>query len=181
MKTKVKDWVGEASFDSTQKYRWSLTRRFICRGCGDAKGLFECDCRTWKNKVVFIMLNPSTATAEESDPTVTRCEGYARLWKYRRLIVLNIFALRSTDPELLYSDPDPVGRDNNINIQNCSKDAGLIICAWGVHGKYQDRGQKVLEMLRHKKPHYLKLTKEGIPQHPLYLKANLKPKLFSDN
>lgn len=30
--------------------------------------------------VVFIMLNPSTATAGVTDPTMTRCTNYARKW-----------------------------------------------------------------------------------------------------
>jgi len=178
----MKDWVGEATFDRTKKYRYSLVRRFICPRCGDERGLFECElCRDWQDKVVFIMLNPSTASAEKNDPTVARCCAYAILWKFRRLVVLNIFAIRSTDPKILYSDLDPVGPENNINIQNCSKGAGLIVCAWGVHGKHLERGQEVLKMLRHKNPHYLKLTKEGIPQHPLYLKGDLKPKPFFNN
>src|SRR4029077_9263822 len=108
-------------------------------------------------------------------------EGYATLWKYRRLIVLNIFSLRSTDPKKLYKDEDPIGPENNRYIQNCTKDAGVIVCAWGVHGNYLDRGQQVLTMLQHKRPHYLKLTKDGIPNHPLYLREDLKPQLYFQN
>lgn len=184
MKTAVKKeirWVGKARFDPTKKYRYVLTRRFICPACEDQKVLFECDCKTWLDKCVFIMLNPSTATAKKSDPTVRRCEGYATLWRYRRLIVLNIFSLRSTDPKKLYKVEDPIGPHNNRWIQNCTKDAGMIICAWGVHGSYLDRGQQVLKMLQHKRPHYLQLTKDGIPNHPLYLKGDLKPQPYFSN
>jgi hypothetical protein len=35
-------------------------------------------------------------------------------------------------------------------------------------------------MLRHKKVYYLKLSKEGIPVHPLYLNGTLKPKPFKN-
>lgn len=184
MKTAAKKkirWEGEAVFDSTKKYRYALTRRFICPECNDEKTLFVCDCSVWLDKIVFIMLNPSTATAKESDPTVRRCEGYATLWGYRRLVVLNIFALRSTDPDQLYKEEDPVGPDNNRWIQNCTKDAEMIVCGWGLHGNHLGRGRKVIEMLQHKRPHYLRLTKDGIPGHPLYLPGKLKPKLFYNN
>lgn len=174
-------WVGKAKFDPTKKYRYVLTRRFICPDCEGEKVLWKCECETWLDKVVFIMLNPSTATAKVSDPTVRRCEGYATAWKYRRLVVLNIFAIRSTKPKVLYTDKDPVGPKNNRWIQNCTRDAGLIVCAWGTHGAHQGRGQAVLTMLQHKRPHYLVLSKDGIPGHPLYLKGNLKPKPYFDN
>lgn len=155
------DWVGSAQYSPDKKYRYVLHRDFS----------------SWKlpEACVFIMLNPSTATEMVSDPTVRRCEGFARDWGYKRLTVLNIFALRSTDPDVLYDHPDPIGPDNNIYLQNSSKDAGVLVCAWGIHGKYLNRGQNVLKMLAHKKPCYLKLTQDGIPGHPLYLKGSLKP------
>lgn len=155
------DWIGSARYSPDKKHRYVLYRDF-----------FEW---TINKSCVFIMLNPSTATEYKSDPTVRRCEGYARKWGYRRLIVLNIFALRSTNPKKLYRHKDPVGRANNYFIQNSSRGAGVIVCAWGAHGQFMDRGVAVLRMLVHKRPCYLKLTKDGIPQHPLYLKKRLKP------
>lgn len=156
-----KDWTGSAQYSPDKKHRYVLHRDFD----------------VWKlpEACVFIMLNPSTATEMVSDPTVRRCEGYTRAWGYKRLTVLNIFALRSTDPKALYAHADPVGRLNDTFVQNSTERAGLIVCAWGLHGKHLNRGAEVLRMLAHKRPCYLKLTKDGIPSHPLYLKANLKP------
>lgn len=173
-------WHGDAKYDPTEKYRYWLERVFICPDCNDQRTFWKCACATWKKKVVFIMLNPSTATAEVSDRTVKRCENYATDWKFRRLVVLNIFAIRSTDPAILYSDKAPIGPKNNRWIQNCTKDADLIICAWGQHGEHLGRGEAVRQMLRHKKLYYLKLGKNGIPTHPLYLDGNLKPKPLSN-
>jgi hypothetical protein len=128
---------------------------------------------------VFIMLNPSTATADVSDPTVRRCEGFARAWGHDSLVVLNIFAFRSTDPKALYAEPDPVGPENDSYIGRYAKHAvakgGVIVCAWGAHGKHLDRGDTVLGKLMKYGPHYLKTNKGGHPSHPLYLKASLKP------
>ena len=81
-------------------------------------------CRTWryslwriwqpgKPYVVFIGLNPSTATEVEDDPTIRRCIRYAQDWDYGGLYMLNVFALRSTDPKALYRHSDPKGPDNS--------------------------------------------------------------------
>lgn len=154
------DWIGSATFGSGGKYRYVLRRKFLF---GD-------------KIVVFIMLNPSTATAEQSDPTVTRCEKFSQRWGYGELVVLNIFALRSTDPKKLYRDDDPVGPENDMYIKMISKEASLVVCAWGIHGTFLARDAEVAKMIAPYKPHYLKLTKHGIPGHPLYLSSKLEPK-----
>jgi hypothetical protein len=158
----MSDWSGYAQFGSNNKYRYALGRCFFT-----VPG---------NKNVSFVMLNPSTADAGVSDPTVRRCEGYAKLWGFNQLTVLNIFALRSTDPKKLYSDPDPVGPDNDENILAACRRSDLVVCAWGVHGKFMGRGEKVLKLVKKFDPTYLKLTKDGIPSHPLYLKGSLKPK-----
>lgn len=155
------DWIGDATFSGGGKYRYTLIRAFY-------QWTIDAHC-------VFIMLNPSTAVASFSDPTVRRCEGYTRLWGYKALVVVNLFGLRSTDPKQLYKDADPVGPENDRFIMHHVRKAGVVICAWGVHGKFMGRGGKVLDMVKEYRPQYLKLSKLGVPMHPLYLKANLKP------
>lgn len=140
--------------------------------------------RTWGDgeKVGFVMLNPSTATHEASDPTVTRCINYALSWGYAGLEVVNIFALRSTDPKALKravrDGEDPIGGpENDAAIRTLADRVGLIVCGWGNHGELNGRGAAVLEMLWSVSwPHYLKLTQAGNPWHPLYLGRYLKPR-----
>ena len=126
--------------------------------------------------VAFVMLNPSIATETVLDPTIRRCLDYAQQWGYSDLYVVNLFALRSTDPKELYAHDEPIGQYNDDFIDAVAEHADLVIMAWGVHGKHKDRGATVRARLRGIcKPHYLKLTKAGQPWHPLMLRADLKP------
>lgn len=154
-------WVGTASFSNGEKYRYVLTRSW-----NDGDG-----CCT------FIMLNPSTATGEVNDPTIRRCIGYARRWGHDQLRIVNLFALRSTDPKKLYQAVDPVGPENDASILFHCLEAKRVVCAWGVHGVHMNRGNVVLKMLSDARilPEALAKTKAGIPKHPLYLKSDLTP------
>lgn len=143
-------------------------------------------CRTYRYKLwriwdrdtpsaVFIMLNPSTADEMKNDPTVTRCETYARSWKCGGLMVGNIFALRSTDPRALRGHPDPIGPENNQALLDMCAAGGKRVCAWGNHGSYRGRSGHVLLILGKYKLHCLRVTKMGEPAHPLYLPRDLMP------
>lgn len=129
----------------------------------------------------FIMLNPSTADENQLDPTVRRCVYFARAWRYSRLVVGNLFALRSTDPRALYREP-MIGDDwrNDDALVRMAAAADLVVAAWGNHGAYLDRGGRVLELLGGlcRPVHYLKLTKARQPAHPLYLRRDTTPTPF---
>lgn len=120
---------------------------------------------------LFIMLNPSTATEYQNDPTVERCERRARMLGFGSFEVCNIFAYRATDPKDMRAAADPVGPQNDQHIQAALADADHIICAWGTHGAHLSRGPQVEALLRRStaKLHHLGLSKEGHPKHPLYI------------
>lgn len=140
--------------------------------------------RSWdesKPKVLFVMLNGSTADAEQDDPTLRRCIGFAKTWGYGRLEVVNLFGYRTLSPAILKKAHDPVGPDNDRYILNAIKDADLIVCAWGANGTYRKQDQYVERLIRNnttKDLHYLELTMKRIPKHPLYLRGDLKPKVW---
>lgn len=123
------------------------------------------------------MLNPSTADEKKDDPTVRRCALYAIRWGFDKLYVGNIFAYRSTDPKALYELEDPVGPDNDTSLVEMASVSEIVVLAWGVHGKLHKRGEAVVQLLKENgiEPYCLKITKQGHPSHPLYLKGNLKP------
>jgi len=148
-----------ATFSKRRRYRYTLWR-------------------IWGNRlhlsyVVFIGLNPSTATETKNDPTVSRCIKYTADWGYSGLCMLNIFAFRATDPKVMKAAKFPIGAKNDEYLIKTCKGAEIVVAAWGNHGSFMDRGNKVKKMLPDL--HYLRLTKQGNPWHPLYLPKDLKP------
>lgn len=125
---------------------------------------------------LWVMLNPSTADEAGPDPTVRRCMGYSERWGYGWAEVVNLFALRSTNPRALYAAEDPIGPENDHHILEAAANADLVVCGWGNHGRHLGRGKWVLRRLRHVcRPHFLRITKSGEPGHPLYLPGALTP------
>lgn len=137
--------------------------------------------RIWGNSanyINFIMLNPSTATHENLDPTVTRCFNWSKLWNFDGMFITNIFAHRSTDPTALQKAENPVGSGNNEALVWASSNSKKVIVAWGNHGLLYNRGEKVLSLLANTDLYALKITKSQTPSHPLYLPTNISPFLF---
>lgn len=121
-------------------------------------------------------LNPSTADAEQDDPTIRRCVDFALRNDHYRIEVVNLFALRATNPRELRRAPDPIGPDNDERIQDAATAASIVVCAWGAHGKYLSRGIAVRRLLHALIPWdrlmCFGVTSNGQPKHPLYLKAD---------
>lgn len=121
--------------------------------------------------VGFVMLNPSTADAEQDDPTIRRCIGFAKSWGGGNLIVGNLFALRSTDPRALLTASDPVGPANDNYLREIALQSDILVAAWGAHSLAIARGKAVSKILPGKL-HCLGTTKQGHPRHPLYVPAS---------
>jgi hypothetical protein len=124
-------------------------------------------------RVLFIGLNPSTADDRLDDPTVRRCLGYARSWGYGSLALANLFAYRSTNPADLRVAADPIGPLNDRWLKDLSREADLVVAAWGNHGRLGQRW-KAAAAIR-EKMYCLGITKLGQPCHPLYLKKSICP------
>lgn len=142
------------------RYRYTLTRQW-----GDGM------------RVCWVMLNPSTADATDDDPTIKRVRGFTRAWGYSGFIVVNLFAWRATKPAELLKVADPVGPDNDVAIAGAVESSAAIIAAWGtVHKKLRWRAARVRsDITANWSLHYLRLSNDGAPWHPLYLPADLKP------
>ena len=132
--------------------------------------------RSWdidKPKILFIMLNPSTADEFVEDPTIRRIVNYAKDWGYGSVYVGNLYAFRSTDPKGLNSVEDPIGPENITNIQALIGLVDKVVYAWGNERKEPEWLKKIVT-----NPYCIDISKKGIPKHPLYLKKCLKPQLY---
>lgn len=142
--------------------------------------------RIWdkrEGRACFLMLNPSTADASIDDPTVRRCIGFAKRWNLGGLVVVNLFALRSTSPGMLYETSDPIGPRNDAAILKACESSAIVVAAWGIHGRLNGRGKDVKSMLRANKVrvHHLGLSMGPDPQpkHPLYLAGDTTTEILT--
>lgn len=160
------DAPSTAVYSDCERYRYSLTRIWDPAG----------------QKALFVMLNPSTATEVQNDPTVERCERRARALGFGAFQVTNIFAWRDTDPRKMRAAADPVGPENDAAILQGADWADRIIAAWGTHGAHLDRGAHVTALLRGTGAplYHLGLSKLGHPKHPLYIAYTQQPVLWPD-
>jgi hypothetical protein len=122
------------------------------------------------------MLNPSTADECSDDPTIRRCIGFARTWGYGGLEVVNLFALRATDPRALRVSRDPIGGSNDAYLRDAAARAAVMVIAWGAHGVFRSRSAAALELLSPlARLLALGWTIAGEPRHPLYLRRDVTP------
>ena len=132
-------------------------------------------------RMVWIMLNPSTATDNANDPTIRRCIGFALAWGYRAMDVGNLSPVRATDPAEIKTliEPAHVWSKNLDVIKDVVRDADLVVAAWGVHGEHHDRAKAVvIGALEGVDLYCLGKTKDGHPKHPLRVSGKTKPQLF---
>ncbi|KGG12921.1 MULTISPECIES: DUF1643 domain-containing protein [Prochlorococcus] len=154
--------------------------------CGSYRWWLERQIGSEKEKLLFIGLNPSTASNLSDDMTLKRLMGFCRAWKYGTLVVINLFAKVSKSPSSLKLCSDPVGIENDSEIKSrllvwANNSDWNLWLGWGAMGVYKNRNSKVLNFLeffskiRVKKlqkslgPMVIGCTKGGHPMHPLYV------------
>lgn len=185
--------ASSAKLSACGLYRYELRRRIVV-DCGP-----RCDvpfgrcvpsCSGWRPMVV-IGLNPSTADATVDDPTILRCMGFAKREGCGELVMLNLYAVRSPNPDDLreYAPgdgarpvvcvrSDAVGPDNNHTIASVLVEVanrnGLVVAAWGSTDAklHADRVAVVRKLLGAWPVMCFGVTKDGSPRHPLYLRAD---------
>lgn len=161
---------GSAEFSPCGRYRYTLERQWNL-------GPYDPQAR----RVLWVMLNPSTADEERNDPTVTRCVLFSQRWGFDGLVVVNLFALRATDPRDLYrAHPDEVvGEENDQHIVSQRLRCHRVVAAWGAHGALQGRASEVLHLLAPDPVLCLGRTTLGYPRHPLYMRGDVEPEVLS--
>ena len=156
------------------EYRYMLHR---CVHDGNA-------CPPLSRRVLWVMLNPSTADDTTDDATIRKVKGFTKRWGFDELAVVNLFALRATDPALLWhsllNGDDVIGARNDAVIAEEARKASMIVCAWGsLQGTPGLPRAKDVERLlwKHRQPmtvlHMLRACRDGNPGHPLYVSYNI--------
>lgn len=169
-----------ATFSPDRRYRYTLTRYW---GTHEGKygGLVPLHARDPLLNVV--MLNPSTADETVDDRTISRVIGFAQREGYCNLVITNLFALRSTDPQALYTAPypGPIGPENVRYLRYCAAVASAIWVAWGEHAEYQSQGHVISHLLSQSSQLPLWCfgrNQSGHPVHPLYQRGDVPLQLF---
>lgn len=134
-------------------------------------------------RLLWVMVNPSVATASTNDHTIMKCLGFSQRMCAGEFRVINLCAYRSQDVSVLKSSEfDLVGPDNDAYTEIAAKWADVIVCAWGSRKKLpphlRARPDTVYHLLREAAPHRtigaIGLTQDGDPLHPLMPSYNNK-------
>jgi hypothetical protein len=159
-----------AVFSEDRKYRYLLEADF-------RQTLYDRD----RNRMAAVILkNPSSADERGADTTIRKVETYIyhRLQDVLRLSVLNLFALRATEPEDLnreyrmHGEATVVGPENDATLAEVSSRADYVLAAWGSHSGidrelYLERIRKVRHILA------------GVPGHRIFqvrgARENIQP------
>ena len=131
-----------------------------------------------KPLVLWLLMNPSVACEDFSDPTLRKTGSFSRSWGYGGQLVGNVHAHRATNKDRLLDVDDPVGPDNDRMILKMAARAKTIVLAYGQPPKaLRSRGAELVSLLgKHRGLSHLRLAKDGTPVHPLYLPGALLPK-----
>ncbi len=147
----------DALFSACRRFRFELTR----------------DWDSSRPRLLFVMLNPSTADAARDDPTIRKCVGFARRLGFGGFTVVNLFAIMATDPADLKRGGYQRHPDEDDEIHLALNHVDAVVCAWGRHASKLARPAEVMALIRGKLPSLtlraLAMNSDGTPAHPLML------------
>lgn len=151
-----------AGFSGDRKYRYLLWR-------------------TWdeaRPHMLWVLLNPSAADEEKADQTLRRCIAFSEEWGYGGLEIVNLFALQTSDRQILKARESPIGAENDRCITEAAQRATRVVVGWGEDGSYRQRDSEVCKLLKQHAPqplYCLGKNKDGSPRHPLYVPRSTDP------
>lgn len=157
----MNNWIYHRNDDNTCRYTLGIggKRMLIC--CG---------------------INPSTAKPNELDNTVRRVDRFVKDNGYDGYIMINIYPQISTDPKNIHHDMDENYHSKNLEILRVIFETypnADMWAAWGTligtRSYFYDALNEIYEISSDYDVnwvHFNKLTKDGHPRHPLYLRAD---------
>lgn len=151
-----------AELSADEVYRYKLSRIWQADG----------------NHILFIMINPSTASATEDDRTINKLLEITKLWGYDGFHVGNLYPYRSSKPADLKTVqiPDDVHERNVKSVAEMASAATLVVYAWGTKGP--DERQKEPAWLRaimEREVYCIGTSVKGVPKHPNQWGPNVTP------
>lgn len=158
------------------RYRYSLVRVFPPAPDDRPRG-----------RLLWVMLNPSTADGSRDDATLNRVAGFTHRNGFSELEVVNLFAWRARSPLDLAAaidrvesrGPEPLGFLNSMAWGVALRRCEDVVFAWGRQPRTEVQVDRLLGIVAHTelKPKCLGLTQSGDPRHPLYMpwRAQLQP------
>ncbi len=134
--------------------------------------------RTWNKRqktALVIGLNPSTANGTQDDPTINRLKITLNRLGYGGLLMVNLFSVISSDPEILLDKQHQENEKRDLGIIfGYALAAQEIIFAWGTFQEAQARAKKVIDFFVDAR--CFGKNKDGSPWHPqAMMYAGLKP------
>lgn len=131
--------------------------------------------RVWDNdkpKIMFIGLNPSTASENLNDPTIRRVKAFAKSWGYGGFYMMNLFPIVSSDPKILRSGDRRLIGNNDKWLTTIGGMCRDILFAWGNFKEAEQRAKEVCKLFPD--AICLGVNKNGSPKHPLYVSGKTK-------
>lgn len=139
------------------------------------------------NPVIVIGFNPSTADEKSPDRTMQSVLRISATNGYDGFVMLNVYPMRSTSPDLLPEIPGETLHQKNIEMLNLILEkypSADVLVAWGnlvYKRKYmQEYATEIYDILKknYRKILCIDVLKSGMPKHPLYASSKLKLKEF---
>ena len=144
--------IREAEFSIDKKERYSLNREWD----------------NSKNKILYIMLNPSLADDKNDDPTIRRLINFTKKFNYGGFLVGNIFTTITPNPKEI--DKSKGMSDKNFEkLLNLINKVDQIVYAWGSSIEEPQLLKKLVL-----NPKCFGKNLNGTPKHPLYLPSQTK-------
>lgn len=104
--------MGHSKMTWLYKTDMNNTARFTLGECNNALG----------KTLVCVGINPSTATPNALDQTLTRVNGMATSHKYINRAMINVYPQRAIDPNNLH-----IKRDTKLHRENLNEIEGLLV------------------------------------------------------
>ena len=139
--------IREAEFSIDKKERYSLKREW------DKS----------KNKILYIMLNPSFADDKDDDPTIRRLINFTKKFNSGGFLVGNIFTTITPNPKELDKSKGMSDKNFEELIKLINK-VDQIVYAWGSSVEEPQLLKKLVL-----NPKCFGKNLNGTPKHPLYL------------